>query len=315
MSDDSTLKSSTTVAAPATDAHAIANSESLSPSTAARYRAKAFWFLWRACTAFLILSLLLLAYSAAWEFWTRRYLQGFSDAIVPANSTPTEKIQVILNWMSGPAAQDTSPSPVSHDRNPADTLNYASLLKVCGTATNAFINLANSAGLRARRLLLLDAHRSTVHVVAEVFIDGRWIVVDPVFHFIPRGADGGFLTHQQLADPAILSEATRDVPNYDPTYSYQSTSHIHLSRIPYVGQTIHRMLDVLFPGWSSSPEVSLLLERQSLAFLVISLALLLFGVICRVMLRLYARSRLGIQPAHGYSRLLRACAVFTSSEL
>jgi putative ABC transport system permease protein len=39
----------------------------------------------------------------------------------------------------------------AQDRDPTDTLNYDSLLRVCGTATNAFINLAVSGGLPARR--------------------------------------------------------------------------------------------------------------------------------------------------------------------
>ena len=31
-------------------------------------------------------------------------------------------------------------------RNPEDTLNYRQFLEVCGTATNAFVNLAESSG-------------------------------------------------------------------------------------------------------------------------------------------------------------------------
>lgn len=308
MRDDSESNAAASVAA-----HAAVAREPASKTHSER-RERVFWWLWRACAAFLILCLLLLAYSAVWEFSTRRYVKGFSDAVVPASAAPAEKIQAILNWMSGPAAEDTNTSPLSDDRNPSDTLNYTSLLKVCGTATNAFINLADSAGLRARRLLLLDSHRSTVHVVAEVFISGRWIVVDPAFRYIPRGPDGGFLTQRQLADPAILSEATRDVPKYDLSYNYQSTSHVHLSRVPYVGRTLHRALDVLLPGWSNSPEISLLLERPSLALLAISAVLLVFGGICRVALRFYARSRLDIQPPHAYSRLARACVSFFSYE-
>ena len=66
-------------------------------------------------------------------------------------------------------------------RDPEDTLNYSGLLHVCGSATNAFVNLADSSGLRARRLLLLSPRGTASHVVAEVSLDGRWVVVDPVF--------------------------------------------------------------------------------------------------------------------------------------
>ena len=51
-----------------------------------------------------------------------------------------------------PDAPSARPDPSSPDRDPTDTLNYTSLLRVCGNATNAFINLSDSAGLAARRL-------------------------------------------------------------------------------------------------------------------------------------------------------------------
>jgi hypothetical protein len=269
-----------------------------------------FWTLWRISTALLVLCLILLAYSAAREYSTRRYLKGFSDAIVPVNSKPIEKVQAILNWMSGPAAEDTKSSAIEYDRNPVDTLNNTSLLEVCGTATNAFINLADSAGLSARRLLLLDSNRSTKHVVVAVLIDGRWIVVDPVFRYIPRGPDGSLLTRTQLADPVIFAEATRNVSNYDPAYNFQITAHVHLARIPYIGGALRRMLDTLIPAWSDSSMISLLLERSSLALLVVSIALVVFAAIWRMSLRWYAAAKLGIRPPHLTARLARACTSF-----
>ena len=96
------------------------------------------------------------------------------------------------------------------DRNPIDTLNFQALLQVCGTATNAFENLAVSGGLRARRLLLLDSSLRTKHVDAEVLVNGRWMVVDPAFRVILRSPDGQALTRYELAIPAAFSAATRN---------------------------------------------------------------------------------------------------------
>jgi transglutaminase-like putative cysteine protease len=99
-----------------------------------------------------------------------------------------EKIEAILNWMAhGPARLNADAASSLHTRDPIDSLNYRSLLQVCGSATNAFVNLADSAGLVSRRLLLLDSRRMAKHVVAEVLVDGRWIVVDPSFRVIWRG--------------------------------------------------------------------------------------------------------------------------------
>src|SRR5499425_2258415 len=122
----------------------------------------------------LLVAVVAVVYTTAWEYSTRRYLKGFSDAIIPDTAPVEGKIQSILNWMSSPAAQLT-PAFVGEpsDRNPLDTLNFQALLRVCGTATNAFVNLAVSNGLGSRRLLLLDSYSATKHVDAEVLVDGR----------------------------------------------------------------------------------------------------------------------------------------------
>ena len=191
-----------------------------------------------------------------WEYSVRRYLEGFSDAVVPATATPELKIEAILNWMKhGPARQAGGPSTLVPDRDPVETLNYESLLRVCGSATNAFINLADSGGLEARRLLLLGSDGQTRHVVAEVFVNERWIVVDPTFHHIFRGADGDYLTRSQLANPTVFAAVTRSISNYEPSYTFERTAHVHMTQISYVGAGIVAYLAALRrPGTKLRPQ-------------------------------------------------------------
>ena len=66
-------------------------SAGLIPSVAADDRHRFFGVVWYVVNILLILAILLVAYSAAWEYSTRRYLKGFSDAIVPASSLDEEK--------------------------------------------------------------------------------------------------------------------------------------------------------------------------------------------------------------------------------
>ena len=73
-------------------------------------------------------------------------------------------------------------------------------------------NLSRSAGLSARRLLLLTPERTTKHVVAEVLVDGRWIIVDPTYRTILRDAQGHTLTRKDLQNPAIFAQATGSHP-------------------------------------------------------------------------------------------------------
>jgi hypothetical protein len=266
---------------------------------------------WYAVNSLLILSILLAVYAAGWEYSTRRYLKGFSDAIIPESALPQEKIDAILKWMShGPSRQQTSPDSSSSDRDPTDTLNYASLLRVCGSATNAFVNLVDSEGLSARRLLLLDSNRMTKHVVAEVFLNGRWIVVDPAFRTQLRGNDGYPLTREQLTNPAVLSSATSGIPQYESDYTYDVTAHVRLARVWFGGMPLRTVLTALFPDWENSAALSLLLERESLATFVVALMLASLFAFLRVLLRWYGEERLGFQSVRIRNQLRRAGGAF-----
>jgi Transglutaminase-like superfamily len=257
-------------------------------------RHRIFRAAWYAGNVLLVLSILVSAYSGAWEYSTRRFLKGFSDAVVPEPASAQEKVEAILNWMAhGPARREKGPDLSSPDRNPTDTLNYASLLRICGSATNAFINLAKSAGLPARRLLLFDSHWRTTHVVAEALVDRRWIVVDPAFRTVLRGADGQPLTRQELADPAVRATATKGIKGYSSEYTFDRTAHVRWARMGFVGLPLQRVFNWLLPAWEDSTAVSLLLERESLAMMVFAIILVAFLALVRIWLRWYCENRLG----------------------
>ena len=124
------------------------------------YCITAFRAAWWAVNLLLAASLVCLAYAAAREWSVRQYLHGFSDAVVSASEPPEQKIEAILNWMrAGPSRTEAAKPDDLSPRNPENTLNYRQLLLVCGSATNAFLNLSRSAGLESRRLLLLTPDR------------------------------------------------------------------------------------------------------------------------------------------------------------
>jgi hypothetical protein len=273
-----------------------------------------FRAVWYAGNILLILAILLACYSAVWEYSTRKYLKGFSDAVVAFSSSDEAKTEAILHWMSnGPSRQDAGPVASLPDRDPIDTLNYASLLRVCGSATNAFINLGDSAGLVVRRLLLLDSELITKHVVAEVLIDGRWIVVDPAFRTILRDSDGSALTREQLSNPAVFSAATRSIKGYDPIDTYESTAHVRTHRLGFAGLALRRTLNRLLPGWEDSTAISLLMERESLATMVAALILVFLLSLLRVGLRWYGERRLGIRPVRVRQQIRRAAEAFVDT--
>lgn len=263
-----------------------------------------FWF---AVNALLALSLVAVLYGAGWEFSTRSYLKGFSDAIVSSSDGPEQKVQALLQWMAhGPARRNVADAGALAGRDPEETLNVQRLLEVCGTATNAFVNLAQSSGLHARRLLLLDRSRSSKHVVVEVLIGNRWVVVDPSYRFVARLPDGHLVTRTEMMDPAIFHAATQSIPHYPADYTYESTSHVRLRRIPWIGKYLRGIFNFIWPGWEESINWTLLLERESFAMLVVSIFLFCFALAARFLLGWYCRSKLGIARKRLRDQIRRA---------
>jgi transglutaminase superfamily protein len=244
-----------------------------------------------AINVLLISSVLLSLFGLAWEYSTRWYLSGFANAVLPFSSSPEKKVATILAWMEqGPARETDYYSDDSQSRDPVDTLNYKELLSVCGTATNAFVNLASAGGIEARRLLLLDAQGLNAnHVVAEVYIDGRWVIVDPSFHAILRDSNGRLLTREELAHPDVFADATRSIPGYDQSYNYEHTAFVHFARVPLIGHLLQNKLDFVLPSWQEKINWALLVERQSNATLFAGIALLCFAISLRRAINWYGK--------------------------
>src|SRR5258708_27562732 len=227
-------------------------------------RQKLFRIVWRTVNVALVASLLALVYSAGWEHSVRDYLDGFGDAIVPSNATPEQRVDAILQWMHTGPPRSAEPTPTGLTvRDPQTTLNYQQLLAVCGSATNAFLNLARTSDLQARRLLLLSPDRNTKHVVAEVLLDGRWIVVDPTYRVVMRNARGETLTRKELQNPQTFAEAIARVPGYPAAYNYDQFAHVRVARLPLDALRLRAVFDAIFPAWDEKVDWRLLLERES----------------------------------------------------
>jgi hypothetical protein len=315
MNDDHAFKSGGAPAfADGSGAHAPEDCSAQSFSadySASRKYSRLFHCAWVGVNSLLIASILLALYTFSWEFSTRRYLQGFSDAIVPATAPADEKVETILSWMrSGPARLPYGPSSEVPDRDPTDTLNYDALLQVCGTATNAFINLANTGNLEVRRLLLLDQNQMTKHVVAEVFVNGRWIIVDAAYRVVFRDASGRAVTREDLLNPATFSAVIKFIPNYPPAYTFDNAVHIRVARLHILRIPLRGILNRLTPGWEDSMTMTLLVERESFGAMIASILLVIFLFLLRYSLRWFGKARLGIRAATLRAKLRRAGVAF-----
>lgn len=273
-----------------------------------------FRWLWWLVNLLLVIAVLFTIRTGVREYSVRQYLNGFSDAIIPEAASSLEKVQAILAWMRfGPPRLEAPDPNLLSAHDPTDTLNYRQLLEVCGSATNAFLNLSRSSGLPARRLLLLTPDRNTKHVVAEVYLDEKWVVVDPTYRVILKDAHGNLLTRKDLHDPAIFREATSLIPNYIQAYDYQNFAHVRLSALPFHGFHIRERLDRYFPTWDEYLDWSLLLERRSFLSFFLSLNALLTLLILRVLFAFIADHHFKMPRFRLRHNLGRAVAAFFST--
>jgi hypothetical protein len=276
-----------------------------------------FRLVWWLSNLLLAVALVATVWAGVWELSLRQYLKGFADAVVPETAAPQEKADAILAWMSdGPPRLEAQAGTVLSPRDPQNTLNYRQLLEVCGSATNAFLNLSRSAGLKTRRLLLLTPERTTKHVVAEVYLDDRWVIVDPTYRTFMKDAKGNYLTRTDLQNPEIFRQAASAVPNYPVEYSYERFTHVRVAALPFLGTQIRHVLDGVFPSWDEYIDWSLFLERRSFLYLFVSAVSLLLLMIVRVTLGWLADRRLQIPRFHIRAHLSRATvAFFTTPEI
>jgi hypothetical protein len=159
---------------------------------------------------------------------------------------------------------------------------------------------------------LLTPEHTAKHVVAEVLVDRRWIIVDPTYRIILRDAQGHTLTRKDLQNPAIFAQATGGIPGYLPVYNYQKFAHVRLARLALDGLGLRYVLRRVYPSWDEDFDWSLLLERESFFFFFISFLLFIFFFLVRILLAWYADHRLRVPRFRFRRHMSRAGATFFS---
>jgi len=100
-------------------------------------------------------------------------------------------------------------------------------------------------------------------------------------------ADDKTLTRDQLANPAVFAAATRNIPKYDPNYTFENTAHVRMARVKLIGVPLRKALHFLLSSWEDSPTISLIMERESLAAMIVAITIALFLAVVRISLRWY----------------------------
>jgi hypothetical protein len=233
----------------------------------------------------------LLVYGLAWSYSNHKYLKGFADAIVPLQGSAQEKTEALLGWFRHQPQRNDTLSSLTNLHDPITIVQNRRLLMICGSASNAFMNLSKVAGLSARRLLLLGPSGGAMHVVAEVRWDDRWVVVDPQQGRVFKDQVGRGLTKEELHHPEVFQDAISRMPGYNPTYTFEHTTYLHLQRLPWAGNWLRRILDWLAPRWEEAFDWGYVMENPSFWPMLLSLPLLLLGISSRLILGCYGRNK------------------------
>jgi hypothetical protein len=160
---------------------------------------------------------------------------------------------------------------------------------------------------------LLNPDHTAKHVVTEVHLNGRWVIVDATYRAMMKDAQGRLLTRADLEDPRLFQEAAARIPGYIQAYSYERVAHVRMGALPVLGPILRRALDTVLPGWDESLEWSLLLERRSFAYFFVSVWALIFFLLLRILLAWLADHRLRIPRLRLRTSLTRATATFFST--
>lgn len=113
----------------------------------------------------------------------------------------------------------------------------------CGTKAWLLVLLAGRAGLAARELRLCDARHIARHVVCEVRLAGRWVVLDPTADVAFRRQDGRLATVAELRDRRLLAvNMARAAPPYHrDSFRFDHAERLHFEKLPLVGGLARRL--------------------------------------------------------------------------
>jgi tetratricopeptide (TPR) repeat protein len=119
-------------------------------------------------------------------------------------TTDREKVEALVAWTNqNVRPQYAAPTEVISD-------NFYNIARrgfgYCDQVNHVFATLATFAGYQSRLLFLRDEDGVSPHTVAEVFLDGRWIVVDAWIGAVLHDEDGRLVSVADIQRrPRILA--------------------------------------------------------------------------------------------------------------
>ena len=148
--------------------------------------------------------LLMLGLLGCYRGWRANRLVKASFATIAAAATSDANLAERLTWEIHKRHREyVDQLKVQGLDDPVSSRNYHFVDYIlthggiCGHRSLLLITALRTYGIPARKLLLVSAdHQFCTHVVVEARIDGKWRVLDPLFGYVFRRADGELATER-----------------------------------------------------------------------------------------------------------------------
>lgn len=110
----------------------------------------------------------------------------------------------------------------------------------CGSYAGVLVKLLRAENIAARFGQMLDredVNGVAHHIVVEAWLDGRWVILDPLYDLVFRGDDGRILGYDEIKrDWETLK--SQCPPNYDARYDYRGFRRVNFGRLnPWLQKT------------------------------------------------------------------------------
>jgi len=136
----------------------------------------------------------------------------------------------------------------------------------CGSFAGVLVRLLKTHGVPVRFGQMLDSEKVTGvahHIVVEAWLDGRWVICDPMYDLVFRGDDGRILGYDEIRRDWERLKA-QCPPGYDMKYDYRGFRRVNfgplntwLQQTPLAGWSIRTWL--IEGAWIRVSVVALLL--------------------------------------------------------
>jgi hypothetical protein len=133
------------------------------------------------------------------------FFRRTAERLVAAKATHRERLEALMGW----AHENVRPTYAAPTRVVAD--NFMDIVRrgygSCDQTAHVFATLAHYAGYDVHLLFLRAPDGVSPHTVAEVRIDGRWVLVDPFLPTLFLDRDGHLASVADLGTTAAIPEA------------------------------------------------------------------------------------------------------------